>query len=121
MRNQPMTAADYAENVCRGLHLPIRGVAFIYIENAIQAALDEQAEKLKAQDAARATLVDALFVERKAWQKLAALTVGDDTSADDCLLACQERDAAAEALDDAAIAYLVAAASPPPAQRDDKA
>lgn len=53
-----------------------------------------------------AALVAALFAERKAWQKLAALTVGDDTSADACLLACQERDAAAEVLDDAAIAYL---------------
>lgn len=42
------TSTEYAENVCRSLNLPIRGVAFVYIENAISAALDLQAEQFNA-------------------------------------------------------------------------
>lgn len=41
------SATEYAENVCRSLNLPIRGVAFTYIENAIQAAIDERAAEVE--------------------------------------------------------------------------
>ena len=43
---------EIAEQVCWALQLPIRGVAFLYIENAIRAALEEQAMTMKARMAA---------------------------------------------------------------------
>jgi hypothetical protein len=64
------TSTEYAENVCRGLNLPIRGVAFIYIENAISAALDLQAEKFNA----RIAVLEQLN------RDLAAALVNDDVA-----------------------------------------
>lgn len=48
----------------------------------------------------------ATVAETVAWQKLAALTGMDDDNADACLLACQERDAAAEVLRLAVLDYM---------------